>query len=99
MDELIGISGVTETNVASTLLSMTDSDTTQVFTLHAELEGGLLARQFEALLSGWRAQGHELVPLSCLYRSLDPSRLQVLPLQWGTLQGRSGELIVEHSAS
>ncbi len=93
LDELIGQHGVTETNVARSVLKLTEADRDQVYTLHAELEGGLLAPAFEALLDGWRAQGHELVTMAGLYRHIDPATLPVRPLTWGTLPGRSGELI------
>ena len=95
LDELIGVAGVTEANVVPTLLAKTASARSQVFTLHAELEGGLLSSRFEELLEGWRAQGHELVSLGDLYRSLDRSQLPSLPMRWGSVEGRSGELIVE----
>lgn len=93
LDELIGQHGVMETNVARSVLKLTEPDRDQVYTLHAELEGGLLAPAFEALLDGWRAQGHELVTMAGLYRHIDPATLPVRPLTWGTLPGRSGELI------
>jgi undecaprenyl phosphate-alpha-L-ara4FN deformylase len=96
-DELIGIDGVDEDNVARKMLSLTESARDQVFTLHAELEGGLFAPAFEVLLDGWRAQGHQLVSLGQLFRSVDAARLPVRPLAWGTVPGRSGELIVAPS--
>jgi peptidoglycan/xylan/chitin deacetylase (PgdA/CDA1 family) len=99
LDELIGQHGVDEDNVARTLLAMTESDVDQVYTLHAELEGGLLAPVFEALLDGWRAQGHELVTMAGLYRHINPDTLPVRPLTWGAVPGRSGELIVEAAAA
>ncbi len=95
LDELIGQHGVDENNVARSLLKLTESNRDQVYTLHAELEGGLLAPAFEALLDGWRAQGHELVTMAGLYRHIDHAALPVRPLTWGTVPGRSGELIVE----
>jgi peptidoglycan/xylan/chitin deacetylase (PgdA/CDA1 family) len=98
LDELIGQHGVDEDNVARTLLAMTERGTDQVYTLHAELEGGLLAPAFEALLDGWRAQGHELVTMAGLYRHIRPDALPVRPLTWGAVPGRSGELIVEAAA-
>jgi peptidoglycan/xylan/chitin deacetylase (PgdA/CDA1 family) len=93
LDELIGQNDVTEDSVARALLMRTEPDVDQVYTLHAELEGGLLAPVFEALLDGWRAQGHELVTLAGLYRHIDPAALPVRPLVWGSVPGRSGELI------
>lgn len=94
LDELIGHGGIDEHNVARSLLALTETDDDQVFTLHAELEGGLLAPAFEALLSGWKVQGHELVPLAGLYRHVQRASLPTLPLAWGSVAGRSGELIV-----
>ena len=64
LDELIGLDGVTEANVAEHLLRAHASNRRdQVFTLHAELEGMKLAPAFEQLLEGWKAQGYELVSL------------------------------------
>lgn len=65
----------------------------QVYTLHAELEGGLLAPAFAALLDGWRAQGHQLVPLADVAAAVDSAALPVSALHWGSVPGRSGELI------
>ena len=94
LDEMIGTNGIDTRNVVRTLLDMTQSNTDQVYTLHAELEGGLLAPAFHALLSGWRAQGHELVSLGALHRLVDPTKIPTLPLTWGSVPGRSGELVV-----
>ena len=97
LDELIGSDGIGEDNVARCLLALTDNDRDQVYTLHAELEGGLLAPAFEALLEGWIAQGHRLVTLAGLHASLDVQALPQRPLLWGSVRGRSGSLIVESS--
>ena len=94
LDELIGSDGIAEENVARTLLGLTEGDHDQVYTLHAELEGGLLAPAFEALLDGWAAQGHALVTLGGLYGHVRHNTLPELPLRWGSVKGRSGELIV-----
>jgi undecaprenyl phosphate-alpha-L-ara4FN deformylase len=94
IDELVGAAGVDENNVWQALLRRTETDRDQVFTLHAELEGALFAPAFEALLDGWRAQGHELVPLAALAEALDDTALPRLPLAWGSVPGRSGELVV-----
>ena len=66
-----------------------------VFTLHAELEGGLFAPAFDHLLAAWRSQGHELVTLGCLHAAVDTKALPVRPVAWGSVAGRSGELIVQ----
>ncbi len=99
LDELVGADGITEGNVAAHLLRQTASDRDQVYTLHAELEGGLLAPAFEALLDGWTAQGHELLTLGGLHAATDTATLPVHALRWGSLPGRSGELIVEAGAA
>ena len=94
LDELIGNEGVDEHNVARSVLALTEADHDQVFTLHAELEGGLLAPAFEALLAGWKSQGHQLTTLAELSRHTDRAALPVVPLTWGEVPGRSGSLIV-----
>jgi peptidoglycan/xylan/chitin deacetylase (PgdA/CDA1 family) len=93
-DELIGAGEVTASNVADALAQRTEGASDQVFTLHAELEGGQLLPSFEALLGLWRAQGHELVSLGRLHRGLDLSRVPARDLGWGEVAGRSGELLV-----
>lgn len=94
LDELIGTDGLDAGSVVSAVLRRTESARDQVFTLHAELEGGLLAPAFAALLAGWRAQGHELVDLGGMFATIERGRLPVLPIAWGAVAGRSGELIV-----
>ena len=91
LDEMIGNDGST---VATRLLGLTDTAQDQVFTLHAELEGGLLAPVFQTLLDGWAAQGHELVTLADLHTRCKDRALPVVPVRWGSVAGRSGELIV-----
>jgi peptidoglycan/xylan/chitin deacetylase (PgdA/CDA1 family) len=65
LDELIGRDGITLENVAQHLLvlSMKPSSTGHVFTLRAELEGGKWLPVFEQLLTGWKAQGYDLVSM------------------------------------
>ncbi len=96
LDELIGGDGLDERNVAQHLLGLTSAKSgsrDQVYTLHAELEGGLLAPVFEQLLAGWLAQGHTLVTLGGLHERCRVAQWPIKPLQWGTVPGRSGELI------
>jgi peptidoglycan/xylan/chitin deacetylase (PgdA/CDA1 family) len=94
LDEILGADGVTEANAAAALLARTAADRDQVYTLHAELEGGLLEPVFDALLAGWKAQGHRLVTLAGLHHGVDRAALPVRPLVWGAVSGRSGELLV-----
>ncbi|MDQ6626833.1 MAG: polysaccharide deacetylase family protein [Pseudomonadota bacterium] len=94
LDELIGLNGVDERNVARSLLAATEADTEQVFTLHAELEGGQLAPVLTELLAGWRAQGHQLGSLATQYAGLNREDLVSAELGWQSVSGRSGELVV-----
>ena len=94
LDELIGVGDITESNVERAILRHTETDRDQVYTLHAELEGGLLAPAFERLLSGWHAQGHQLVHLGALHQNLNAAALSRQPMRWGNVPGRSGELLL-----
>ena len=98
MDELIGLDGVTEANVADALLVRTIAIKNHVYTLHAELEGMKLAPAFERLLAGWREQGYELVAMREL---LDGARVADLPLHSvidAPVPGRSGTLATQGPA-
>ena len=92
LDELIGVDGMNAHNVADALLALTDGDGDQVYTLHAELEGALLAPVLQRLLLGWRAQGHALVPPERDFEHVRVRPLPKLPMTWSAVPGRSGEL-------
>ncbi len=94
LDELIGIDGISADNVHEQLLERTRApgSASQVFTLHAELEGMKLLPVLTRLLTGWLAQGHELVSLSTLCGTLDADALPACPVVAGTVPGRSGTL-------
>ncbi|MCH7347851.1 4-deoxy-4-formamido-L-arabinose-phosphoundecaprenol deformylase [Aeromonas sp. MR7] len=62
-----------------------------VYTIHAEVEGIVMADQFDALLSEARARGIRFVPLGDLLPS-DPAQLGAGRLVRGTLPGREGWL-------
>ena len=98
LDEVLGrtINGIdiTQSNIADTLLSLTKVPRDHVYTLHAELEGQKLAPIFEQLLTGWRAQGYDLVAMADYYPMIRDKALAVTPIHWDTLPGRSGELLV-----
>ena len=100
LDELIGIDGADEFAAIKTVLEITSSNPNdQVFTLHAELEGQKLLPAFEQLLAGWLNQGHELVTMGELHHSWAATKqldkIAVLPITWGEIPNRSGELIIE----
>lgn len=97
LDELIGAYGITKKNVAEHLLGLTRErpKSGHVYTLHAELEGGKLAPVFEAMLSGWKSQGYELVSLRALAETLDLKNLPRNEIAFGPVAGRSGSLAMQ----
>jgi len=97
LDELIGTDGIDAKNVADHILGLTRNAPAEghVYTLHAELEGGKLAAPFESLLSGWKRQGYELVPLRELAESLDLKSLPRNEIALGPVPGRSGSLALQ----
>ena len=95
LDELIGLEGVDEQNVASFLLEKTKSGADHVFTAHAELEGGNLLPALDALLGGWKRQGYELVSLRAYFESLDAASLPRSEVVYGEIPGRSGTLALQ----
>ncbi len=97
LDEMIGVDGVTEENVAAHLLERTRDSAidTHVFTLHAELEGMRLAPAFEQLLLGWKAQGWALGPTRTLFEAVEPMALPRCSVGPGTIAGRTGTLLTQ----
>jgi peptidoglycan/xylan/chitin deacetylase (PgdA/CDA1 family) len=95
LDELIGLRGIDEANVAEHVLKMTAPKAPHVFTAHAELEGGALLGAFEALLRGWKAQGYEVVALRSIFESLERERLPRHEVVYGEIPGRSGRVALQ----
>jgi undecaprenyl phosphate-alpha-L-ara4FN deformylase len=100
LDELIGLDGVTASNVHQRLLELTRVPPVHghVYTLHAELEGQKLLPVFERLLAGWRAQGYQLCSLGELFATLDTNRLPRHRVIDGEIAGRSGQLALQADA-
>jgi undecaprenyl phosphate-alpha-L-ara4FN deformylase len=96
-DELIGLNGVTEDNVAETLLGHTaeEPECGHVFTLRAEREGMKLAPVFEKLLTGWREQGYSIVAMQDIVDQFDRDTLPHHQVTRGTVPGRLGTLTVQ----
>jgi len=92
LDELIGLDGVTEANVAEALLERTREPADHVFTLHAELEGMKLAPALEKLLAGWKSQGYSLVAMQELVAGTDPAAIPLHSVVDAPRKGRSGTL-------
>jgi undecaprenyl phosphate-alpha-L-ara4FN deformylase len=99
LDELIGVDGLTEANVAAHLLKLTESCPVDghVFTLHAELEGMRLLPVFEQLLIGWKEQGYDLVSTRAIYANLNLKHLPYFNAVHGEIAGRSGSLLLQGS--
>jgi undecaprenyl phosphate-alpha-L-ara4FN deformylase len=95
LDELIGREDLGGADPVEHLLALTEPGRDQVFTLHAELEGGAYLGGFERLLRAWRARGFDLVDLETYARRLDLARLPRCPIESGTVEGRSGTLAVQ----
>jgi len=97
LDELIGRDGVTVENVAQNLLAMTHepSATGHVFTLRAELEGGLWLPIFEELVKGWQAQGHELVSLNQYLQGFKVAELPRHEVKFSSFDGSIGTLATQ----
>jgi len=99
LDELIGIDGADAGNVHLRLLERTRSlPPRQVFTLHAELEGGKYLPSFERLLREWQQQGAQLTDLATYAATLDVSNLPRCRIVAGTVDGRSGTLAIQAPA-
>ncbi|HCX34248.1 MAG TPA: 4-deoxy-4-formamido-L-arabinose-phosphoundecaprenol deformylase [Rhodocyclaceae bacterium] len=97
LDELIGRAGITTENVHERVLALTREapPAGHVYTLHAELEGMKLARVFERLLEGWRAQGYAVLGLDGLFESLGSAALPRHELVRGEIPGRAGTLMMQ----
>ncbi len=95
LDELIGIDGRDATGAADLLLERTAAATgDEIFTLHAELEGMKLIGAFERLLDGWKSQGLTLGSMASAFERVDPASVPRRRWRWGSIAGRSGELML-----
>ena len=92
LDEIIGV----VEDPAGHLLKLSENPlpTGHVYTLHAELEGMKLIGLFETLVSGWQAQGYELVSLEQYHASL-PKELPRHEIVYGEIPGRAGPLALQ----
>jgi hypothetical protein len=94
LDELIGRTDLGGLDPVDHLLASTaqEPDKDQVFTLHAELEGGAYLESFERLLRTWRARGVHLTDLATYAGTLDVKKLPRCKIVEGCVPGRSGVL-------
>jgi hypothetical protein len=95
------VDGRTPQDAVRDILALTAARRTaaHVFTAHAELEGGRLHGALEALLSGWAAQGYEVVPLRALAATRGAHELPVHAVVYGPVPGRSGTLALQGPAA
>ena len=98
LDEMIGLDGVTQANVAERLLEKTADRRDHVFTLHAELEGMKLLPAFERLLEGWKEQGYNLVALRTMVAEHPHAALPLHRVVDAPLPGRAGTLATQGPA-
>ena len=95
LDELIGVDGRDALGAADAVLARTaTSRGDEVFTLHAELEGMKLIAALERLVVGWKQQGFVLGSMATAYARIDVDRLPLRRWRWGSIAGRSGELMM-----
>jgi peptidoglycan/xylan/chitin deacetylase (PgdA/CDA1 family) len=97
LDELIGREDLPDRDPVDHLLALTDSAPArdQVFTLHAELEGGAYLPSFERLLRAWQQRGLNLSDLATYAGQLHFPSLPRCSIVAGTVQGRSGTLALQ----
>jgi undecaprenyl phosphate-alpha-L-ara4FN deformylase len=97
LDELIGRQDLQGADPVDHLLALTSAASArdQVFTLHAELEGGKFLGALERLLRAWQERGTQLTDLAGYFGTLDLTRLPRCPIAAGTVDGRSGTLAVQ----
>jgi peptidoglycan/xylan/chitin deacetylase (PgdA/CDA1 family) len=97
LDELIGRPDLQGADPVDHLLALTDGAPArdQVFTLHAELEGGAYLGAFERLLRGWQQRGLNLSDLASYAGQLHFASLPRCAIVAGTVDGRSGTLALQ----
>ena len=97
LDELIGREDLDGIDPVDHLLELTAASpgSDHVFTLHAELEGGVYRAAFERLLRTWKARGVHLTDLASYAARLDLAALPRCNIIAGTVPGRSGTLALQ----
>jgi hypothetical protein len=97
LDELIGRLDLGNSDPVEHLLRLTAAapGRDQVFTLHAELEGGAYLAGFERLLREWQRCGFELADLATYATRLHLKSLPPAAIAVGSVDGRSGTLAVQ----
>jgi peptidoglycan/xylan/chitin deacetylase (PgdA/CDA1 family) len=99
-DELLGVDGVDESSIADALFQRSAAAAapgglSQVFTLHAELEGMLLLDAFETLLVKWRESGAAITRMARIHELAMQRPLPARAVVMGEVPGRSGRLAIQ----
>ena len=97
LDELLGRPEYPDDKLIDHYLSLLRTDTVNVLTIHAELEGMLYLDLFRGFLTQIRKRGVKIALLRDVAADLlkDPASLPVCDLVPGTVDGRSGTLAVQ----
>jgi peptidoglycan/xylan/chitin deacetylase (PgdA/CDA1 family) len=97
LDELLGRPGYPEGRIVDHYLSLLRTDTPNVLTIHAELEGMKYLSLFRTLLEKAKGRGVRFALMRDLAAILlkDPAAVPVCDLVPGSLDGRSGTLAVQ----
>lgn len=97
LDELIGVDGQNADSAIRDLIAETRQANSrlQLFTAHAELEGGRYLAQFERLLRTWSNAGFSFATVGDAARMTDRGSLPVNAITVGTIEGRSGTLALQ----
>ena len=98
LDELIGRPDLGNTDPVDHLLALSATGRDHVYTLHAELEGGLYIDAFERLIRSWRERQAQLVDLETYAVTLDVDALPRCEMVSGTVDGRAGTLAFQGPA-
>jgi undecaprenyl phosphate-alpha-L-ara4FN deformylase len=94
-DEVIGRDGISAAQYNAHLLGMMKADTYQLYTIHAEVEGGSQLALFDAMLREAKQRGIRFVPLRDIAGALDVALLPQCTLGRGTVAGREGWVAVK----
>jgi undecaprenyl phosphate-alpha-L-ara4FN deformylase len=97
LDELLGREDLHGAHPVDHLLALTANTPArdQVFTLHAELEGGKFLNSFERLLRAWQQRGARLTDLATYMGTLEVRALPRCSIVAGSVDGRSGTLALQ----
>ncbi|TAM47162.1 MAG: 4-deoxy-4-formamido-L-arabinose-phosphoundecaprenol deformylase [Gammaproteobacteria bacterium] len=97
LDELLGRPEYPEEKLVDHYLSLLRTDTPNVLTAHAEIEGMAKFDWFKAFIAAAKAKGVEMVPTAIIAAELkqNPASIPVCDLVDGEVDGRSGTMAVQ----